>query len=74
MIHYTVLPNEMVFEDEDEPKSNERVVDIDGVQLIVQPQSDMEYKIVQLISSDPMQFMNPRYQPGNTVPIKPQFD
>jgi hypothetical protein len=74
MIFHTILPNEVVFEDENEQVPNQQMIAINGGQLLVEQESDSECRIVQLISSDPNHFLDPRYQPGVKLPLKPQID
>lgn len=73
MIHYTILPHELIFEEDEEKQDKKRLVEVDGVTFLVEPSTDMEYTIVQLISTDPQHFLNQQYQPGQKLSLKPSF-
>lgn len=74
MILYTILPDEAVLEGEEaEQFEKQRFIELDGRQLLIEPSGESEWKIVRLISSDPQDYLNERYQPGTIVPMKPQF-
>lgn len=67
MILYTMIPHEMIFQENDDSFLKEETLEIDGGLLVVQMISEHEYKIVRLISSDPNLYLNPRYAPGQIV-------
>ncbi|PWA13561.1 hypothetical protein DCC39_01315 [Pueribacillus theae] len=71
MIHYTIMPYEAVFSTQEE-KSNERIVQLNNVQLVVQPKDD-KWEIIRLISTDPNDYLNTSYQPGQMISFKPSF-
>lgn len=73
MIHYTILPMDLIFEEE-EDIPEQKVIEMDGVSLIVEPTSETEYKVVQLLSTDPQHFLNNNYQPGQMIALKPTFE
>jgi hypothetical protein len=67
MIIYTTIPLELVFEgfDQYQPKFEE--IEYQGVKLMIEPQGPYQAKIVRLLSSNPRDYLNPRYSPGNTI-------
>lgn len=78
MIHYTILPFDIIFEEDNLDLGNkpkQRVIEMDGVSFVVEPstESDTEFKIVQLISTDPNHFLNEQYQPGQMLALKPSI-
>ncbi|MGV3488307.1 MAG: YlzJ-like family protein [Tuberibacillus sp.] len=76
MLLYTLIPMEQIFgEDEEEGKKRRKrkTMDIGGVTLEVEQSSDSEYEIVKLISSNPADFLDSRYQPGSKITMKPQW-
>ncbi|HEX6923526.1 MAG TPA: YlzJ-like family protein [Bacillales bacterium] len=76
MILYTVLPDQAVLSGEDEIEEHakkQRYIEIGGRQVLIETVSDTECKIIRLISSDPQDYLNSRYQPGNIVSMKPQI-
>lgn len=67
MIHYTPLALEEVFAGYDQMKFNYREIQIDQMTMVVDQISPDEGKIVRLISPNPQDYLNPRYQPGNMI-------
>lgn len=66
MILYTTLPEELIFA-ELENKRQFREVEIGGVKLLVESTSDGGGQIVQVLSTNPGDFLNPDFQPGQPV-------
>ncbi|WP_028775811.1 YlzJ-like family protein [Shimazuella kribbensis] len=66
MIHWTPLPEELIFSQQDDslPAIHETIVD--GVSLLVQQDGDA-FRVVRLLSTDPAHFLDPRFQPGNVI-------
>jgi hypothetical protein len=76
MILYTILPDQAVLPEEDEVEEHakkQRFIEMDGLLLLIEPISESECKIVRMISSDPQNYLDSRYQPGNIVSMIPQF-
>ncbi|TCP30276.1 YlzJ-like protein [Scopulibacillus darangshiensis] len=72
MILYTIYPHDVIFdEEEDQAKKKQKTLEMNGVKLIVEETEGDDYKILQLISSDPNHFLDQRYQPGEMVTMKP---
>lgn len=69
MIYYSAIPIEMAFYRPDELKLKQ--IHIDGVNMIVHEGNEGEATIVQVLSGDPGHFLDPRYQPGNTIKNTP---
>lgn len=66
MVLYTSMPIEMVIEGIDK-KYEFKEIEIDGVKLIIEPISMNQGKIVQLLSSNPQDFLNPNFSPGKII-------
>jgi hypothetical protein len=68
MILYTIFPEEVIFaEAEPENRSFEAdPVEIEqgGIRLMVRPHPGGRMEVVRVISTDPQDFMNPKWQPG----------
>jgi len=60
------MPLEMVLEGMDK-KYEFKEIEIDGVKLVIEPISINQGKIVQLLSSNPQDFLNPNFSPGKIV-------
>jgi len=66
LVLYTSMPIEMVIEGIDK-KYEFKEIEIDGVKLIIEPISMNQGKIVQLLSSNPQDFLNPNFSPGKII-------
>lgn len=66
MLHYTPLPLELILEGFDE-KRNYREIQFEGVTLLIEEVNSKENKIVQILSTNPQDFLNPKLQPGNLL-------
>lgn len=74
MIIYSVMPQEVIFENFDQmEKADVREVKMGGITMLVEPTGPYEGKIVRLISPDPQDYLNPSYAPGQTIYFRPQF-
>lgn len=71
MIHYTPLPLEDVFAGWDQPGEAPQEVTVNGVTMLVEPVNMQEAKIVRIISANPQDYLNPSFQPGNTISFVP---
>lgn len=67
MILHTVMPLELVFADNG-PSEPPVEVEVDGRRLLVQ-RNGQAWSIVRLLSSDPADFLDPRWQPGTVLRV-----
>ncbi len=65
MILYTVVPPELVWEEEAERRFVE--VRVGGVLLLAEPLDGTTGRIERILSTDPGHFLDPALQPGSTV-------
>ncbi len=72
-ILYTPLPIEQVLEGIDKDGRQYQEIDIGGVKLLVEQQSLESARVVRLISSNPMDYLNSKFQPGTELKFVPQF-
>ncbi|WP_078554580.1 YlzJ-like family protein [Bacillus alkalicellulosilyticus] len=72
MILYTMLPEEMIFPQEDS-FANQKYVQFEGGSLLVEQVNELEFKVVRLISSDPAHYLDNKYAPGSVIQLKPDF-
>lgn len=70
MIVYTIFPLELVFEGYEDFKPEYEEIERDGCRLLVEALSFNQGKIVRLISSNPQDYLNPAYQPGEIIKFK----
>lgn len=65
MILHTVMPLELVFAEEG-PTEPPMEIEIAGQRLLVQ-RSGQAWQVVRLLSSDPADYLDPRWQPGTVL-------
>ena len=67
---YTIIPPEVVFAEEfegEEKRGRETTVTIGGVTLLVEPDGFGRGTINRVISTNPEDYLDPRWQPGARV-------
>ncbi len=70
---YTVVPLEIIFDDDEGEKGDapgpEQLVEMDGVPMLVRPDGRGGTVVSRLLSTNPEDFLDPRWQPGTNVKI-----
>lgn len=66
MILYTPLAQSDIFP-EDNRNTNRLIVNHQNRPLYVEKNEDGNYQVLQLLSTDPNDFMDPQYQPGSIL-------
>ncbi|WP_316568539.1 YlzJ-like family protein [Neobacillus sp. YIM B06451] len=67
MILYTMMPQELIFQQEQEAVlTGRKIIFREGVAMEVEPSGD-SFQIVRLLSTDPAHFMDSRWQPGSKI-------
>lgn len=69
MILYTTMPEELIFPHKEDEFSKQILVPINEGQLLLQQVSNHEFKVVRLISTDPMAYLNENYSPGKMISL-----
>lgn len=64
MILYTPLEILDIFSDSNQQKSKHKIIEIDGTKLLVEDDDTQQYRIVQLISTNPYDYLKTDFQPG----------
>ncbi len=67
MIHYTPLDLNDVFPVNQTQYSKQKVIDVDGRSVLVDCLEDGNYRIIQLLSSNPQDFLEHTIQPGEMI-------
>ncbi|GGE25001.1 hypothetical protein GCM10011571_28960 [Marinithermofilum abyssi] len=67
MIHYSVVPADMVFYDPTLPQPEYREAVVEGVPMLVEQVGLHDTRIVRLLSMDPAHYLDPRFQPGSRL-------
>ena len=75
MMLYTIVPMEAIFVEEESTGigvsslPSPIMIRRDGIDLLVEQQPGREYRIQRLISTNPRDFLNPKWQPGSILSI-----
>ncbi|WP_223700169.1 YlzJ-like family protein [Sutcliffiella deserti] len=69
MILYTMMPYEAIYPVENSEYEKQRVVDYNGISLMVQKTETNSYQIVRNLSTDPAHYLNSEYSPGQMINI-----
>lgn len=67
MIHYTLLDPEIIWVD---PRENQLVLEekrIEGMHLVLRRLDFHSWQVEQILSTNPQDFLHPRYQPGTRI-------
>lgn len=73
MIHYTPLDPQVIWGDWEEKPVPLEEHQIDGIRLLMRKINDQTWRVEQVLSTYPMDFLNPHYQPGTLYGLKPQL-
>ncbi|MCR8630751.1 YlzJ-like family protein [Paenibacillus radicis (ex Xue et al. 2023)] len=71
MIHYTVLPMEVVMEGIEEMEVTSVEIVMNGIMMQVQPLNSTQATIVRITSCNPQDYLNPQYSPGRIIEFQP---
>ena len=74
MIHYSVIPMEVIFEGYDSYAPQFVDIDQDGVKMQIEPLSGYQARIVRLYSCNPQDYLNEHYAPGNIISYRPHIE
>lgn len=74
MIHYSVIPMDVIFQGMDtfEPKYME--IEHGGVTMQIEPISGFQARIVRLFSCNPQDYLNAQYTPGTIISYSPVIE
>lgn len=69
MILYTSMPNEWIYQADPSEFAKQKVVNFEGIPLLVELTSGSEYRVIQVMSTDPNDFMNENIGPGVKITL-----
>jgi hypothetical protein len=69
MILYTIMPQELVYPTRDEEFQKQKMVNVNGVSMLVQDKGAIGYEIIRLLSTDPQHYLHEQYMPGSRIQI-----
>jgi hypothetical protein len=61
------MPEELMYPTLEEDFKKQSVVEMNGVQLLVQTTATSQYEIVRILSSDPRHYLDSQYCPGQKI-------
>lgn len=68
MILYTIMPMEIIFQNQEDNRGNTSVtMDYKGVKVEAVMTSNNQYIINRILSTSPKVFLNPELQPGTVI-------
>ena len=68
MLYYSIYPPEVILNEEElEQKEVQREIEYAGKRVIVTLDAQGEQRISRLLSTDPNDFLDPRWTPGNMI-------
>ncbi len=69
MIHYTPLSEHDIYEDDPTSYEKQHIVSLNGKSMKVNQMDDGSYQLVQLLSTDPQDYLDQRYIPGTILSV-----
>ncbi|HHY74704.1 MAG TPA: hypothetical protein GX497_16055 [Bacillus bacterium] len=73
MIMYTTMPLELIYQENNESFEAQSIIECNGLSLVVEPLPNNQCRVVQVLSTNPYDFLNESYKPGSILMLKPQF-
>ncbi|MBW8348927.1 YlzJ-like family protein [Bacillus sp. IITD106] len=68
MILHTIVPPELIFQENDEVYSGQIPISRNGIPMIVE-QSGHMYRVIRIMSSDPADYLKAELSPGAFIPL-----
>ncbi|PGD36641.1 YlzJ-like family protein [Bacillus wiedmannii] len=65
MILYTIMPEQLVYPTDYSQCESQRVVNINGVELMISEEEHGCYSIVRVLSTDPLHYLE--FEPGQKI-------
>ena len=67
MLYYSIYPLEVILNEDIEQKEVYREIEYKGKKMIVTIGAQGEQRITRLLSTDPNDYLDPRWTPGNII-------
>lgn len=68
MILYTVMPEQLVYPVDYSQFTKQKVVNMNGVEMLVTVGSEYDYSVIRVLSTDPEHFL--LYEPGQKISLQ----
>ncbi|MCD8502499.1 MAG: YlzJ-like family protein [Bacillaceae bacterium] len=69
MILYTTVPEELIFPQEEQVFAKQSIINVKEGHLYVEQVSPKDFRVVRLVSTDPMAYLNESYAPGKMISL-----
>ncbi|MGP7817446.1 YlzJ-like family protein [Niallia sp. 01092] len=69
MIMYTMTPQELLFPISQDSYKKQRIIDYNGISLLVEKNELNEYEVLRILSTDPNHYLHGPVQPGAKITI-----
>lgn len=66
---YTIIPYELIFEQKEDIRNNYTEIMLENGHLLVEKIDNINYRILRLYSTNPADYLNKKYNPGNIINI-----
>ncbi|WP_338452105.1 YlzJ-like family protein [Niallia oryzisoli] len=64
MILYTTMPQELIYQTKETEFEQQKVINYEGIPLLVEMNENHDYRVLRVMSSDPSHYMDDRFCPG----------
>lgn len=71
MILWTIVPEEVVYRDQNQPVPVYEEIEYIGQKVVAQKISQNEFRVVRLLSTNPADYLRSELQPGRVITYKP---
>lgn len=71
MILWTIVPEEVVYGDRNQPQPAYEEIDYAGQRVVAEKISQNEFRVVRLLTTDPFDYLRNELQPGTVITYKP---
>ncbi|CVK17586.1 YlzJ-like family protein [Sporomusa sphaeroides] len=71
MILWTIVPEEVVYGDQNQPQPAYEEIEYAGQKVMAQKISHNEFRVVRLLTTDPLDYLRNELQPGTIITYKP---
>lgn len=68
MILYTTVPQDLIFQEDADCYQKQRVVQLNGVSLLVNGTGENDWTIVRVLSTNPNHYLLESFVPGQKIP------
>ncbi|MBD8068243.1 YlzJ-like family protein [Bacillus sp. PS06] len=70
MILYSIMPQEYIYPPDEREFQKQRVIEMNGVPILVNELNPGEHYIVQVMSSNPQDYLNEQFTPGSRITFR----